>query len=209
MIVSHKYKFIFIKTVKTAGTSIEVDLNNMLGDTDIATPIYPPIEGHQARNFIVKNELNEQTVFRNHMSGREVRKLVGAAIWDEYFTFCVEREPISKVISHYSMLVNSPYHNKHTKEMSFEEYVNKGKFPVDTEKYTDENGNLIVDRILKYEELDKELMTIANYIGLNLKLKTRAKSGFRMDLQITEKQSQIIYQAFSTSNQFTRYSFSK
>lgn len=51
MILSHKHKFIFIKTVKTAGTSIEVDLNQIFGRTDIATPISPHIEEHKPQNF--------------------------------------------------------------------------------------------------------------------------------------------------------------
>lgn len=41
MIVSHRYRFIFIKTRKTAGTSIELALSSLLGPDDIITPVGP------------------------------------------------------------------------------------------------------------------------------------------------------------------------
>ena len=46
MIISHKYKFVFIKTMKTAGTGIEIHLSAHCGDDDIATPIAPHVEPH-------------------------------------------------------------------------------------------------------------------------------------------------------------------
>ena len=44
MILSHKHKFIFIKTRKTAGTSIEIALSRFCGKDDIITPISPEDE---------------------------------------------------------------------------------------------------------------------------------------------------------------------
>ena len=44
MIISHKHKFIFLKTVKTAGTSIEIALSKYCGPDDIITPASPEDE---------------------------------------------------------------------------------------------------------------------------------------------------------------------
>ena len=44
MIVSHRHRFIFIKTRKTASTSIEIALSQFCGPEDIITPIHPDDE---------------------------------------------------------------------------------------------------------------------------------------------------------------------
>ncbi len=60
MIVSHKHKFIFIKTRKTAGTSVEIALSKICGKNDILTPISPKDEIYRqeyanisAQNFTI------------------------------------------------------------------------------------------------------------------------------------------------------------
>lgn len=39
MIVSHRHQFIFLKTRKTAGTSVELALRKIIGPDDVATPL--------------------------------------------------------------------------------------------------------------------------------------------------------------------------
>ena len=51
MIISLKNKFIFIKTEKTAGASIEIALSKYCGPNDIVTPISPEDE-------IIRKELD-------------------------------------------------------------------------------------------------------------------------------------------------------
>ncbi len=206
MIVSHTHKFIFIKTAKTAGTSVEVDLCKALGGQDVATPITPPVEGHSARNFRYRKFGIFPKALYNHMPAVAVRNYLGRATFDSYFKFCVEREPVDKCISYYSMYQNSPAHRNSISGLSFDAFVQTGKFPIDTAKYVDKDGALLVDRIVKYETLAEELAEIGQSLGLDVSLKTRAKAGFREEIQPTEAQKRKIYDAFGASNAFTGYS---
>src|SRR2546423_13120506 len=103
MIISHKHRFIFIKTGKTAGTSIEVFLSQHCGPDDIVAPIYPHVETHVPRNFAgyfnplpeiyslrgkgFKNSLKDvisRRRFYNHISAVRVRSRVSRAVWNNY-----------------------------------------------------------------------------------------------------------------------------
>lgn len=205
MIVSHKHKFIFIKTKKTAGTSVEVDLNRVLGPEDVATPIIPPVEGHQPQNYQYKKFGFLTKSFGNHMPAEKVKKIVGDQVFNDYFVFCVEREPVAKCISFYSMLKKSPDHNQGHDDLTWDKYVERGEFPLDTFRYVDRDGSLLVDKILKYETLNEDLQALGEQLGFDLQLKTKAKAGFRQEVPVSDAQRQVIYDAFASSNKFTGY----
>jgi hypothetical protein len=209
MLLSHKYKFIFIKTEKTAGTSIEVELARFLGPRDVVTAIRPPVEGHAPRNHRNRNpvrRLLKQNYF-NHMPARRVREIAGARVFDSYYKFCVEREPVSKCISMYSMITNSPDFNRGREAMSWDEYVERGDFPENARTYMDDDDSLLVDRILKFEDLNTELASICAQFGIPLeRVDAKAKTGFRTKVEVTDKHRQVIYDAFGRSLKHTGYS---
>ena len=89
MIISHKYQFIFIKTRKTAGTSIEAYLSQYCGDADVLTPIFPSVTGHRPRNW---------GDYYNHIDAFSIRESIGPDIWDKYYKFCIERNPWDKTL---------------------------------------------------------------------------------------------------------------
>ena len=89
--------------------------------------------------------------------------------------------------------------------MTWDEFVNKKRFPVDINFYSYEN-NLIVDKIIKYENLDKELTSLLSNLGINnFKLIKKVNNKYRKkDPFVTNEQKKIIYQQFEPSLKFVK-----
>ena len=199
MILSHKYKFIFLKTYKTAGTSIEIALSKFCGDQDIITPISPVDEktrlgiGYRGpQNYLaplsdcrLKDLLDLVTKrkrkkrFYNHISARKVKGYIGDKIWKEYYKFCFERNPWDRVISLYY------WRNKSEPRPTIQEFL-ESELPLlrrrrGFELYTI-NGEIAVDKVCLYENLAENLEQIRVLLGLPEPLVLpRAKSSYRED----------------------------
>jgi hypothetical protein len=201
MIISHKHKFIFIKTQKTAGTSIEIYLSQQCHDGDITTPISPYVSPHVARNH---------EGFYNHISAGEIRSRIPKAVWENYFKFCVERNPWDKTLSHYYMLNARKGGN-----LSFEEYLSEAELCVDHSLYADEsNSRIIVDRIIRYESLVVELNEVFALLRIPFEgsLNVYAKSEYRKDRRpyrevYTTQQRSVVGNAFAWEIQTLGYDF--
>ena len=218
MIISHKYKFIFIKTRKTAGTTIEYNLSKYLGNDDIIAPSKQA--NYLAQNYIQQTSLskffevlkfkklskNFYFEFTDHMHAIHIKKKIDNKIYRTYFKFCVEREPVDKSISYYFMRKNSPNSNSIRKKISWIEFVNKKRFPVDTNFYT-HNNKLIIDKIIRYENLENELSLVLNDLGIkNFKIEKSVNNKFReINPVITKNQKKIIYKEFQSSLKFVNY----
>jgi len=202
MIISHKFKFIFIKTRKTAGTSVEVYLSSACGENDIVTPIIPHVEPHKARNY-------EDGGFFNHISGAEIKSAVGDDTWNSYFKFCVERNPWDKTLSHYHMV-----NKRSNRGVSLDSYFRARDFPVDRDQYTDRSHKPMVDEILRYENLDAELSRTFKRLGVPFSgdLGVRAKSDYRTDRRhyreiLNPEQSNLIKEAFAKEIEWFGYEY--
>lgn len=199
MILSEKKNFIFVKTRRTAGTSIEVFLNSHLGPRDVATPIHPPERSHTSRNargrfnpipefFLALrgaryadlrrtlHDLKHARRFWNHMPAGIIRARTSDRVWQRTFKFCVERNPWDKTLSFFHML------KRRGEVRTLDEFFARRLYPSDWMLYTDENGELLVDRILSFERLNEELADVFNLLGipfdgaLDVRAKTAARS---------------------------------
>ena len=227
MILSHKYKFIFIKTRKTAGSSIEYNLSKCLGEKDVLTPLDNILHTEDAvsRNYVIHNRfsivLRElgliklskyfRDEFNTHEHCMKIKRMIGSRIWNSYFKFCVEREPVDKCLSYYFMRKNSPYSKPSRKKMSWDHFVKKGNFPVDDDFYVYKN-NLMVDKIIKFENLNSEFSEVLNYLNIkNVNLNKKVNNTFRetLDFEVTNDHKKVIYKAFRKTLPYTGYRLDK
>jgi len=199
LIISHKYKFIFIKTVKTAGTSIEVYLSPFCSKGDILTPMHPPEDNHVGRNYkgnkisipmydiLYSFPSNHKKQFKrilnkgkyySHIPALQIKSFVLKSIWNNYFKFCVERNPWDKVVSLYHMV-----NFNRTEKVSFKTFINRWKLQSNYNLYTSLTGNIIVDKIIKYDNLNEELTSVFTQLGIPFsgQLSVKAKSHYRKD----------------------------
>lgn len=165
MIISHKYKFIFLKTKKTAGTSIEISLSRYCGNNDIITPI--SIRDEAIRKLLGKKPQNFTTDsgkdYYNHIPAEEVKNLIGDEVWNGYYKFCFERNPFEKAISWYYF--QSRYSSMDNFDSWLKEFYINYSTPSCFDIYTI-NGLVVVDFMGKYENLAADLVRVCNRIGV-------------------------------------------
>lgn len=201
MIISHKYKFIFLKTNKTAGTSIEIALSKFCGPNDVITPISPEDEkirkefgcrGPQnylsplwdytykdLTRFFQKGRRVHR--FYNHISASEVLAHVGPKLWDNYFKFCFERNPWDRIVSLYY------WRYKSEPRPTFSDFVASDDPLINKQKGFDLytiDGHIAVNKICRFENMAEELETIRSQLGIPESLDLpHAKSRFRKNRQ--------------------------
>ena len=117
MIVSYSRNFIFVKTKKTAGSTVEAVLAAALAEGDIVTQEdgyrHPGSDEtwdekalqHQrhlaklARRDQRRSNRKRADGFYSHMSAAEARERLDLAFWDRAFKLTVERHPYEKAVS--------------------------------------------------------------------------------------------------------------
>ncbi len=180
MIISHKHKYIFIKTEKTAGTSIEIALSKYCGPKDIITPIVEEGELKRSKlgyrgpqNFKIPFskyskcdlmnciDIKRRLTFYHHNDATFIKRHIDKDIWDSYYKFCFERNPFDKVISWYF------WQHKKEPRPTISEFIESGEANLvkGFQLYTTDSI-FAVDKVYFFEDLDKSMEDIAEKVGL-------------------------------------------
>ncbi len=199
MVVSHKHGFIFLKTRKTAGTSIEVALSKIADDDAIVTPAHPAEPGLEPRNYEApagsgglsrrdlvqlfqkakdNHEYCQYLPYFDHTPAWLARAKLGDDVWNSYFKFCFERNPWQKLVSLFCWRYRDCEDPPPFNEWLFADRRIASDWPI----YSID-GKCAVDMIGRYERLAEDLDEAIRRIGRDvggLDL-PRAKSGIRRE----------------------------
>jgi len=192
MIVSHKHRFILLRTEKTGGTSIQSVLAQFCDPGDLITGIggTPSRElgPEWTRYPILRRGWLRRTSPRlfslhTHATARQVRAAIGRQTFDSYFKFTVERNPWDRQVSLYfqrrsrSGRDSASDFDRNMRSALFRHthYTRLRNWDV----YSID-GSVCVDRVLMYHNLEQELADVMKLLGLPQNVPLPAKrSGFR------------------------------
>ena len=182
MIVSHAHKFIFLKTKKTAGTSIELALSELCGPEDVISPLTAIDEAKRAgkrgaQNWkrhgwwdsprpLFKRRWFKFTAadygFYNHMPAAEARALIDDKVWRSYFKFAFERNPWDRQVSF--------YHHRYRGEKEpppFSRFMHQDRAArLNNYDIYAIDGTVAVDFVGRYERLEEDLELALDRVGI-------------------------------------------
>lgn len=175
MLVSDRYKLIFIHIPRTAGTFVREVMKNL--DPDI------------------------REVGNLHETARNGIKLLSPRIWYSYVKFAVARNSWDWQVSLYlNMLVQGgAFQNAVIKNMGFKQYLKWRSMEVtqQIDYIMDKEGSCLVDNTLSFDQLNYDLVTFfKEHTGLDI-TSALPKIKFKASVRKKKKEYWVFYNASS------------
>ena len=169
MIISHKLKVIYIKLDKVAGSSFEIALSKYCGPDDILNPIAFQEKIWKSRGYYRSAQNHERPTRKSkpsvHMGAPVVRKHVPKDVWDNYLKIAAIRCPYDAYISFYYFKKYRFQQNKREPlGKNIEEFVIKDKRVINNLRGLHEKGKIIIDFLIRYENLDEDIKKLETKI---------------------------------------------
>ena len=190
MLISHRKKFIFTKTVKTAGTSVESYFEQY------CMPDGEWQESHYRDEYVSESGIighrgldGSGSTWYNHMPSKEIRNQIGRDTWDSYFKFTVVRNPFDKLISGFFMFEKRKLNYSYTQRFKafvkkildrgapidrivgdteierFRCWVRKGGEVIDRDKYFID-GEECIDYFIRFEDLHEGIRHVCDRLSI-------------------------------------------
>jgi len=177
VLISHRRQFIYLKTYKTGGTSVEILFEPECHPADWSSGPQHSTEEKISDAGIVGARKPDTTgaAWFNHMPAAAVREKIGSEIWNRYLKFCVVRNPYDRVVSWWwHRMENLERLAMAEADLSrlrseFNSWVLRTTdLAMDRDKYVI-NGKVCVDRFIRYERLWEDVLALCGDLGIERK----------------------------------------
>lgn len=211
MIICHRHRFIFLKSRKTASSSVEIALSRVCGPGDVVTPLVEHLGEEDLRReeggFGPAGYLKSVGEHRGFREWRRLltrgqrarrhdgltpaatlRELLPPEVWGGYTKISIERNPWDRALSRYWW---NKYRWEREGKWEFNDVTEFLKYMAIAKPHQLSNwrtyaigDELAVDHMLFYEDLDQGLRELSERLDIvgDISLpKRRAKAGFRRE----------------------------
>lgn len=183
MLISHRYRFVFLKTEKTASTSLYKALLQLMQQSD---PVHPADQRTRSALLRRKGSLEglsfhgSTTAWRRklprlfglhqHARARDVRDFLGSTLFDAYTVVTSERNPWDRQVSLYSHRLS----DRGVRDLSgFDRDMRSWSYNAfhhnrlhNWETYT-LNGQVCADVVIRYEHLAADFAAFLERLGVD------------------------------------------
>ena len=174
VLVSHTHEFIFLKTRKTAGTTVEMCLEPVCSPP--GTPIVEETETRFSKQGIVGARLvpektprwlyKKTNLWRSHVGAKRVSMALGAEKFARYQKVSCIRNPFDRSVSlfHWREMAKEDFSET---KLAFRDFILNQKWP-DDNKITHVDGVYVVDRMIRFETLKEDIEAVAAELGVEV-----------------------------------------
>ena len=210
MRISHKYKFVYIASIKCASTSVRNVLNKYSNQEIVKSLDHDPENFYYRKFHITPREL------KDHFADKKWN-------WDEYFKFTFARNPWDRMVSLFNY-EKKVVHNKekygidHFCYDSYKKNTEHGDFSLWLRDQgtmlilnflSDDSGNLMMDFIGKCENMQEDFDIVCDKIGIpKQKLPHKNKTKHKHYTEYYDEETkQIVAEKYAKDIEYFGYKF--
>ncbi|WP_342068906.1 sulfotransferase family 2 domain-containing protein [Yoonia algicola] len=220
VLVCHKKQLVYLKTNKTAGTSVEMFLQSTLSGRKVTEKQHSSndgdlIVGH--RLLSKKEQTQDDMTWYPHMTAEKVCAALGNDKFESYLKVACVRNPYDLVISRFhwnnTRLGISHKADDHAKvRASFEKFLVGEEF-TNSAEVVFLSGRFVPDVLIRFENLAADLQTLCNRLSiafapqhLPLTKNTKPQRGeMRVADYYTDKTCDLVQEKFEWLFQYANY----
>tara|TARA_Y100000389_G_scaffold205056_1_gene262533 strand:+ start:12408 stop:13040 length:633 start_codon:yes stop_codon:yes gene_type:complete len=160
VLISHKYKFIYIKNMKVAGSSVESFFGKYCINPASNYTYNDDIDEHvDDYGIIGSRATGKGTNWVSHISAQTIERQIGKEVFNEYLKFCVIRNPYDKMVSRYFYDIS-----KERTTLPFKDWCKKQD--VSNLKFHCINGKSVSNYFIRYEHLEEDIIKLCELLGI-------------------------------------------